>query len=156
VRMPISWRSLNIGLGILAGLCLLASVSAQAAPFSRPNPRCCVSEICYDNVPGQLRCVCSSTPTCQNGVIDVNETGVDCGGPCTACLVPVACISGFANRGCQVSMMTAMTCDGEFVRTDCLPGERGCQRPSQTNGPLCGSGDPQWTRGGYCVADPTC
>jgi PKD repeat protein len=36
----------------------------------------------------------NNTPqTCSNGVKDGDETGVDCGGSCTACAVPVACFT---------------------------------------------------------------
>jgi hypothetical protein len=39
-----------------------------------------------------------STANCSDGVKNQNETGVDCGGPCSACVVPANCSDGVKNQ----------------------------------------------------------
>jgi hypothetical protein len=54
----------------------------------RPEPE----EICYnnldDNCNGKVDDGCTPSITCQNGKQDLNEEGVDCGGPCQPCGLP--------------------------------------------------------------------
>lgn len=37
--------------------------------------------------------VCTACGTCTDGLQNQGETGVDCGGPCTACTACVTCVS---------------------------------------------------------------
>ncbi len=37
--------------------------------------------------------VCTACATCTDGIQNQGETGVDCGGPCTACANCVTCVS---------------------------------------------------------------
>jgi hypothetical protein len=41
---------------------------------------CTTGQTCTNNV-----CVTSQTPTCSDGIQNQGETGIDCGGPCSAC-----------------------------------------------------------------------
>ncbi len=56
-------------------------------------------------------------PTCSDGIQNQGETGVDCGGPCTAC--PVSCTDGILNQDetgvdCGGSCPPCSTCSDEI------------------------------------------
>ncbi len=59
-------------------------------------------------------CLGSSEPTCEDGIQNQNETGIDCGGPCTAC---PSCADGIQNQD-----ETGIDCGGS-----CAPCPEGCQ-----------------------------
>jgi hypothetical protein len=55
----------------------------------------------------------TTTPTCFNGMQDSTETGIDCGGPCTACNVIVPTCTPTANTltvGSSTSAATGTSC----------------------------------------------
>lgn len=62
------------------------------------------------------------TPTCFDGVQNQGETGVDCGGPCSACGSPPVCGNGVIEAGEQCD-------DGNQVSTD------GCRNSTAVAGP---------------------
>ncbi len=51
---------------------------------------------------------------CSNGLKDGDETGVDCGGPCSACAVPNTCDDGIQNQG-----ETGVDCGASGGCTEC-------------------------------------
>jgi len=86
--------------------------------------------------------------TCSDGVQNQNETGVDCGGVCTACAVAPTCSDGIRNQN-----ETGVDCGG--VCTACVVAPTcndGIQNQSET-GVDCGGVCPACTGGGT-AADP--
>ena len=79
------------------------------------------------------------TPTCNDGVQNGNETGVDCGGPdCDPCVVPPTC-----NDGIQNGNETGVDCGGP----DCDP----CVLP-----PTCNDGIQNGNETGVDCGGPDC
>ncbi|WJJ97206.1 T9SS type A sorting domain-containing protein [Algibacter luteus] len=61
---------------------------------------------------------CNVPPTCDDGIMNGNETGVDCGGPdCTPCNAPPTCDDGVMN-----GQETGVDCGGP----DCAPCNTDC------------------------------
>ena len=61
----------------------------------------------------------STAATCSDGIQNQSETGIDCGGPCTACVTTPSCSDGIKNQNetdidcggvCPACAPTAMTC----------------------------------------------
>jgi len=52
----------------------------------------CIGSTCTNNCgtveQGTKSCTTPPTPTCSDGIQNQGETGIDCGGPCTACTTP--------------------------------------------------------------------
>ncbi len=42
---------------------------------------------------------CQVTPTCNDGIQNQGETGIDCGGPCVPCQITATCNDGIQNQG---------------------------------------------------------
>ena len=77
---------------------------------------------------------CQTTPTCTDGIMNGNETGVDCGGPdCGPCQTTPTCTDGIMNGS-----ETGVDCGGP----DC--------GPCQTMGGNCGDGSDQFN---ICISD---
>lgn len=60
-----------------------------------------------------------STPTCSDGTQNQGEIGIDCGGPCPACMTPSTCNNGFQD-GLETGTDCGGTCPpcpipGEFI-----------------------------------------
>ncbi len=81
-------------------------------------------------------CIGGSGPTCSDGIQNQGETGVDCGGPCTAC---ASCNDGVQNQG-----ETGVDCGGPC--TACPTCNDGIQNQDETDVDC----------GGPCAACPTC
>lgn len=64
------------------------------------------------------------TPTCDDGIQNGDETGIDCGGSCAPCESTPSCDDGVQN-----GQETGIDCGGP----DCAPCEEGCVIPSSTN-----------------------
>ena len=79
---------------------------------------------------------CAACPTCDDGVQNGNETGVDCGGDCAACPT--------CDDGVQNGNETGIDCGGDCVA--CPTCDDGLQNGNET-GVDCG---------GDCAACPTC
>ena len=79
---------------------------------------------------------CAACPTCDDGVQNGNETGVDCGGDCAAC---ITCDDGIQNGN-----ETGVDCGGDCAA--CITCDDGIQNGNET-GVDCG---------GDCAACPTC
>ena len=79
---------------------------------------------------------CAACPTCDDGVQNGNETGVDCGGDCAAC---ITCDDGIQNGN-----ETGIDCGGDCAA--CPTCDDGLQNGNET-GVDCG---------GDCAACPTC
>ena len=79
---------------------------------------------------------CPACPTCDDGIQNQGETGVDCGGPCSAC---PTCDDGIQNQG-----ETGIDCGGPCA--PCATCDDGVQNGNET-GVDCG---------GSCPACPTC
>ena len=76
------------------------------------------------------------TPTCNDGIQNQGETGVDCGGPCTAC---ASCNDGIQNQG-----ETGVDCGGP------------CSACPSCNDGIQNQGETDVDCGGPCAACPTC
>ncbi len=80
----------------------------------------------------------SPTPTCNDGVQNGDETGVDCGGSCTACTVSPSC-----NDGVQNGDETGVDCGGSCVAcaptTSCGDGTCDANESCSTCASDCGS-----------------
>ncbi len=61
---------------------------------------------------GGSSCPACPEPTCEDGVQNGNETGIDCGGPCPACVDPPTCEDGIQNGD-----ETGIDCGGPDCRT---------------------------------------
>jgi len=81
-------------------------------------------------------CLGGTAPTCNDGIQNQGEAGVDCGGPCTAC---ASCNDGIQNQG-----ETGVDCGGPC--SACPSCNDGVQNQGET-GVDCG---------GPCSACPTC
>ncbi|MCL4147367.1 UNVERIFIED_CONTAM: hypothetical protein GTU68_021109 [Idotea baltica] len=84
-------------------------------------------------------CIGGTAPTCNDGIQNQGETGVDCGGPCTAC---PTCNDGIQNQG-----ETGVDCGGP-----CSP----CVDPATCNDGIQNQGETGVDCGGPCTACPTC
>ncbi len=78
------------------------------------------------------------TPTCNDGIQNQGEAGVDCGGPCTAC---ATCNDGIQNQG-----ETGVDCGGPC--TACATCNDGIQNQGETGVDCGGPCDPCNTGGG--------
>ena len=114
--------------------------------------------------PGAINQGCADAPTCSDGIMNGQETGVDCGGPdCAPCTTMPTCDDGIMN-GQETGVdcggpdcapcTTTPTCDdgvmnGQETGVDC--GGPDCQ-PCQTNpgGEDCGADTDVWT---VCVGE---
>ena len=81
----------------------------------------------------------TSGPTCTDGIQNGSETGVDCGGSCTACAPAATCTDGIQNQG-----ETGVDCGGPCAA--CATCSDGIQNQNET-GIDCG---------GPCTACATC
>ena len=102
-------------------------------------------------------------PTCSDGIANQGETGIDCGGPCSAC--PPSCSDGIKNQD-----ETAIDCGGTICPacptcTDKIQnqGERhvDCGGPCSACPPDCTDGIKNQNEtgidcGGICAPCPTC
>jgi hypothetical protein len=104
-----------------------------------------------------VQCQCQS-PTCNDGVKNGHETGIDCGGDCPPCGVNVGCIkgsdcvSGECGVGFKGAVCTGLTPDGGATEA----GVAGCI----CQAPTCGDGvknedETDVDCGGSCPACPT-
>lgn len=77
------------------------------------NVSYCQGEVCF-------KCkictnVCCLAPTCSDGVMNEDETDVDCGGSrCPKCANTKACNNG---SDCMSGICNASVCEGRFFRT---------------------------------------
>lgn len=83
--------TLTVTLTWAVGACT-TSPSAAPVAVSNAKPTCqtdseCPSGSCQDGA-------CGPAPTCTDGVLNGNETSVDCGGSCPGCLAGAACKLG--------------------------------------------------------------
>ncbi len=69
----------------------------------------------------------SPTPTCNDGVQNGDETGVDCGGSCTACTVSPSCNDGVQN--------------GDETGVDCGGSCPACVAPDSCGDGVCGNSE---------------
>jgi hypothetical protein len=83
---------------------------------------CVVAPTCSDTIQNQdetgIDCggvctACVVAPTCSDGIQNQDETGIDCGGVCTACVVAPTCSDGIQNQD-----ETGIDCGG--VCTACV------------------------------------
>ncbi|MEY2932349.1 MAG: hypothetical protein RL033_3098, partial [Pseudomonadota bacterium] len=108
----------------------------------------CLNGVCLARAcaPGSARCC--QPRTCNDGVRNGPESGVDCGGPCPNCATGVSCNG---NDDCQSSV-----CGG----AGCGPGvQRCCQAPSCNDG-VANGGEPVTDCGnaacGLCALADVC
>ncbi|HSI03058.1 MAG TPA: hypothetical protein VLC93_01200, partial [Myxococcota bacterium] len=107
---------------------------------------CGVANVC----PGPALCTCQD-PTCSDGALNGDETGVDCGGTCVGegktcdpgdpCLGNTDCTSEVCNLTCQAP--------------SCVPPD-GVQNGSETGVDCGGAGCPGCGGGGGCSAPGDC
>lgn len=99
----------------------------------------CLSNVCIDN-----RCV---APACGDGVMNGEETDVDCGGPaCVPCAGGMACLAG---SDCQDGVCH----DGRCRAPSCIDGmANGAETDVDCGGPAC----PPCATGKGCAADGDC
>ncbi len=86
-----------------------------------------------------------SDSTCTDGIQNGDETGVDCGGSCSACQVDPTCTDGIQN-GDETGVDCGGSCDPCTVDSTCTDG---IQNGDETGVDCGGSCDP-------CTVDPTC
>lgn len=100
------------------------------------------------------------SPTCNDGIQNQGETGVDCGGPCTAC---TSCNDGIQNQGesgvdCGGPCAACPTCSDGIQNQ----GETGvdcggpCSACTSCNDGIQNQGETGVDCGGPCAACPTC
>ena len=84
------------------GRCYVDAAQAESAGCTNTSPTC------NDGIQNQgetgVDCggpcpACNATPTCNDGIQNQGETGVDCGGPCPACNTSPTCNDGIQNQG---------------------------------------------------------
>jgi alpha-tubulin suppressor-like RCC1 family protein len=115
-----------------------------------------VIETCDDGVQNQgeagIDCggpcaPCGAAPTCTDGRQNGDETGVDCGGPCPACQVPSGCGDGVAQGDEQCDEPARTRCD--YGEQSCMVCNEQCQLvPGLTR--LCGDSIVQANDGEQC------
>ncbi|WP_026231607.1 cohesin domain-containing protein [Neolewinella persica] len=86
---------------------------------------------------------CPVCPTCDDGIMNGDETGVDCGGSCTACVNPPTCSDGIMNGN-----ETGVDCGGPDCAA-CPTCDDGIMNGNETGVDCGGSCTP-------CVTPPTC
>ena len=83
---------------------------------------------------------------CYNGVKDINETGIDCGGKCASCGLNESCVT---NTDCQSNYCYAGTCK----EASCSDGiKNGQESAIDCGGSLCQTCDV----GSRCISDSDC
>lgn len=132
------------------GLCTAAGSCVQCIPGVQP---CTVQgQICIDGF-------CAG-PACQNGVKDVGEGDVDCGGACPKCRAGKKCTTGAqcASGTCSNGLCANPTCsdnlkNGDETATDCggscgpCPTDGGCKSHADCQSMNC--------EDNFCIA-PSC
>ena len=95
----------------------------------------------------------SSSPACENGVLDPGEASVDCGGTCPLCADGTACTeaSACASGACTGGFCTAPACDDEARNGDETDVDCGGSCPSCAVGESCVAGADCVT--GVCTRD---
>lgn len=86
---------------------------------------------------------CPACPTCNDGIQNGNETGIDCGGSCTPCVTPPTCTDGVMNGN-----ETGVDCGGPDCPA-CPTCNDGIMNGNETGIDCGGSCTP-------CVTPPTC
>ena len=76
-----------------------------------------------------------AAPTCNDGIKNSDETGIDCGGHCGKCAPGDACL---VNTDCQYACRANKTCATCNVAADCPGAESECEHRTCTAG-ACGS-----------------
>ncbi len=67
----------------------------------------------------------TGAPSCENEMLDPNETAIDCGGDCDpcedgeTCLVPADCLSGVCDGTCQAPACDDEVLNGDELQQDC-------------------------------------
>ncbi len=82
----------------------------------------------------------AAVPTCNDGIKNSDETGVDCGGHCGKCAAGNGCL---VNADCQFACRSDKTCGACILAADCPGIESECQQRSCTDG-VCGSIREAW------------
>ncbi len=97
----------------------------------------CESGVCADNGSGMTTC---QTASCGDGVLNGDETDVDCGGSCAAdcadtllCLVAADCQSGV----CADDGMGTLKCSAPICGDNVVNGTDGCDDGNMVNGDGC-------------------
>ena len=88
---------------------------------------------------------CTACVTCNDGIQNGNETGTDCGGDCAPCVVTPTCTDGIQNGN-----ETGVDCGGACAPCTVLPtGTDGIQNGNETGIDCGGSCAP-------CLGEPSC
>jgi Thrombospondin C-terminal region len=98
---------------------------------------------------------CEDPPTCTDGILDGDETDVDCGGSCPPCNDGEMCLEGpdCVSNVCDEGICNSPTCDDGVHNGDETDVDCGGSCPPCENGELCNEGAD--CQSGMC-ADGTC
>ena len=129
--------------GALAGVSLVAlTVAWGCTPKSSEEANTCTDGVQNANETG-VDCggncsACSATPTCTDGVQNGTETGVDCGGSCSACSATPTCTDGIQN-GTETGVDCGGSCNACAPTPSCTDGVRNGDETGVDCGGSCGA-----------------
>ncbi|MGB0679748.1 MAG: hypothetical protein ACPGUV_08820 [Polyangiales bacterium] len=109
---------------------------------------CTTSEDCHSQLCAGGRCVAEVADSCSNGVIDADESDVDCGGRCLACALGAQCQ---AHNDCSSAACVAAQC-AAALPVSCSDGIQN----GDESGPDCGGSCALCTSGAGCTGGDDC